>query len=82
MGNRPLCGRRHVLPHPARHHRDLRQASERGRLAWSGWLSPVWPHVGTYGGLSIRRRPHRAAVGDGRTQVRGGLRGDQQWVPQ
>src|SRR5438309_994512 len=53
----------------------------------SGWLglasfSPVWPHVGAHGGVSIRRRPDRAAVGDRRTQVRGGLRGDQQWVPQ
>jgi hypothetical protein len=50
---------------------------KRGRLAWSGRLSLVWPHVGAHGGLSIRRRPDRAAVGDGRTHVRGGLRGDQ-----
>ena len=32
---------RHVPPRPARHYGDLRQASGRGRLAWSGRLSPV-----------------------------------------
>src|SRR5439155_1652548 len=82
MGNRALRGCRHVLAHPARHHRDLRQASRRVRLAWSGRLSPVWPHVGAHGGVSIHRRPDRAVVGDRRTQVRSGLRGDHQWVPQ
>src|SRR5882762_5071117 len=45
--------------------RDLREASRRVRLAWSGGLSLVWPHVGADGGLSIRRSPDRVAVGNG-----------------
>src|SRR5215212_10103717 len=76
MDNRALLGPRHVLVRPARHDGALRQASERGWLAWPGRLPIVEPLAGAHTTLYLLRSLFLATVCDRGAHVCGGLPGD------